>query len=88
LTNAPTTYHIFLQLQRFMFLCFDSLSIYIKTWGDPLRQLSETGGIIDTIGSFYLRYVVSVQDDGGILRDDMIYYRSDTYLSPEAQHMT
>jgi hypothetical protein len=47
LTNAPTTYHIFLQLQRFLFLFFDALSIYNRTWEDPLRQLDETWGIID-----------------------------------------
>jgi hypothetical protein len=84
LTNAPTTYHIFLQLQRFMFLFFDALSIYSRTWEDPLRQLDETWGIIDTTGSFYLGHVVSAQDDRDRLRDDMIYYRGDTYLSPEA----
>ena len=37
LTNAPTTYQIFLQLHRCLFLFFDSLSIYNKTWEDPLR---------------------------------------------------
>jgi hypothetical protein len=37
LRNAPTTYQFFLQLHRFLFMFFGALSIYNKTWEDPLR---------------------------------------------------
>jgi hypothetical protein len=84
LTNAPTTYQIFLQLQRFLFLFFDALSIYNMTWEDFVRQLDETWGIIDKTGSSYLGHVVNAQDDKDRLRLDMIYYRGDTYLVLEA----
>jgi hypothetical protein len=57
---------------------FDTLGICSRTWEDTLRQLDETGDIIDTIGSFYLGHVVSARDDRDILRDDVIYYRGDT----------
>jgi hypothetical protein len=63
---------------------FDALSIYNRTWEDPLRQLDETWGIIDKTKSSYLGHVVSAQDDRDRLRDDMIYYRGDTYLVLEA----
>jgi hypothetical protein len=46
--------------------------------------LDETWGIIDMTRSFYLGHVVNAQDDKDRLRDDMIYYRGDTYLAPEA----
>jgi hypothetical protein len=84
LTNAPTTYQIFLQLQRFLFLFFDTLNIYIRTWEDSVRKLDETWGIIDKTWSSYLGHVVSAQDDKDRLRCDMIHYIGDTYLVLEA----
>jgi hypothetical protein len=44
----------------------------------------EIRGIIDTTESSYLGQVVNAQDDRDRLRDDMIYYRGDTYLVPKA----
>jgi hypothetical protein len=58
-TNESTAYQIFLQLQRFMFLFFDALSIYNRIGEGSMRELDETWSIIDKKGIFYLGHVVS-----------------------------